>query len=349
MASKRSSPDSSENVYKKLRNERKDRYKDHNAEIDEEVQRVWDERMEECSKFIVKNGMRQPTRLIYETESDEELGFGRWIHIQFGNYVKKVGVFRSWRNSKKWERFVMRFGMVKQREKRYSLEKGIERYEEYLRKNGGTLSTSTASGHYFHTWMCRYYKYYEEKKGIMGKRENREIWREFVERNNIQYASAKSRWIRNLKRCVDIIERDGSLTWSNSNQCIYTWITSQLSADGNVAFMKDERKGMWEDFIEKYGDNIPKHYDVPQHTSYSTAVEKWEGNLGKLQAFVRKNKRRPRRSFHSTEEKRLEKFFNKSSHFYRSRSEIFRREQVVELWESFIRDNSAYIIPMRYG
>jgi hypothetical protein len=212
------------------------------------------------NKNKVEEYIKQYNKLPSQIDKNKTISsLATWISSQKQNYKNKEGIMKNEIIVKEWECFVQTYVVLFRTNEEVWMDT-FQKVKEYVQQNKALPSSQSKdiSIKGMGSWVINQKKNFRDNTQIMKNDIIRNIWKDFIEKNEILFMSNEDIWKNNLN-CVEtyIIEHNilPSVNMSDiHSKKLGTYIHHQKhNYKNNKGIMNDPQiRQQWEEFIAKY-------------------------------------------------------------------------------------------------
>jgi len=293
---------------------------------------VWNTKLEKVKNFMDEN-KKKPSD---HSKNKEEKVLGSWIGTQKHNYKNKQYSMKTEEKRNLLDDFVEEY-------KQYFLSVDdkwntkLKEVKQFMDKENKkpNICSNNKDEQFLCSWIYNQVANYKNKMGSMNNEERQQMWEEFFkdEKYKDYFIDNDEVWntkFEEVKKFMDDNKKRPNKRRSinEDENVLGCWITHQIQnyKKKQRAFNTEERRKIWEEFVEKY-----KEYLVSDD-------EKWDTKFEELKQFMHKYKKRPSDKSKNKEEKVLGCWIRNQLKNYKNKNNSMETEEKQKIWEDILKD-----------
>jgi superfamily II DNA or RNA helicase len=294
---------------------------------------TWNEKLITLEEYIIENEKLPLKKSIDNNVKSLGIWLSRQKHTYKNNIMKNQDIKKIWENFIKTYSYLFLTDIEKWKE-------NLNKLENYIIENGKLPSTTDKDINIksLASWVITsQIRKYKNNTGIMKNEEIKKQWEEFTEKYKELFKSNEKKWINNLKKLEEYINKYNKLPSNKSKdkniKILGTWLSTQKdNYKKNECIMKlnEDIRKEWEEFIEKYNEY------------FKSDIEKWKENLNKLENYIIENEKLPSRISKYKDIKVLSKWLSYQHDNYKNNEYNMKNEDIKKQWEEFTEKYSEY-------
>ena len=183
-------------------------------------------------------------------------------------------------------------------------------------------------------WMDAQLGNRKKRKYNMINENIRGLWDSFIKDHKQYIMSNKKLWtnnLDNLKSFIDLNERRPNRS-KETEKVMGAWMDTQLGnrKERKYIMINEDIRNTWNSFIKDYQQYIMSNEEL------------WINNLDNLKSFIDLNERRPNKS--KKTEKIMAAWLSKQLTNRKAENQIMNNEDIIGLWDGFIKDYQQYLL-----